>query len=223
MSVTVYVEGGGDRAQLQAQCRKGFQALLDKAGFGDRLPKVVFVPCGSRNDAFRDFKIALRERVERKDDEYPILLVDSENPVADDNQPDANPSGAWRHLSGPPDSWDIPPGAEDDQAQLMVTTMETWLLADRQTLVAYFFPAAMSGSARSTSAPPPDADDLESRRKKEVSDALRNATQSSSKGRYHKGKHSFDLLGKVQPEKLKRRLPHFRRFVETLDARLPPA
>ena len=216
MSVTVYVEGGGDSAELKGQCRKGFQKLLANAGFGGRLPRVV--ACGARNRAFRNFERALRDG-----DGYPILLVDSENPVADDNQPDANPSGAWRHLSGPPDSWDIPPGAEDDQAQLMVTTMETWLLADRQTLVAYFFPAAMSGSARSASAPPPDADDLESRRKKEVSDALRNATQSSSKGRYHKGKHSFDLLGKVQPEKLKRRLPHFRRFVETLDARLPPA
>ena len=34
---------------------------------------------------------------------------------------------------------------------------------------------------------------------------------------------SFDLLGKVEPEKLKARLPHFRRFVETLEARLPPA
>ena len=97
----------------------------------------------------------------------------------------------------------------------MVTTMETWLLADRQTLIVYF--PAMSANAL-----PPDAD-LESRRKPDVTAALRNATQSSSKGRYHKGNHSFDLLGRVEPEELKSRLPHFRRFVETLDARLPPA
>lgn len=212
MSVTVYVEGGGDRAQLKAQCRRGFQKLLDKAGFGGRLPRVV--ACGSRNDAFRDFKIALRERVERKDDEYPILLVDSEDLLAEADRTDINPSGAWRHLSRR-DDWTRPSGAEDDQAQLMVTTMETWLLADRQTLIAYF--PAMSASAL-----PPDAD-LESRRKKEVSAALRNATQSSSKGPYHKGNHSFDLLGRIVPEELKSRLPHFRRFVETLKARLPPA
>ena len=212
MSVTVYVEGGGDRAQLKAQCRRGFQKLLNKAGFGGRMPRVV--ACGSRNDAFRDFKIALRERAERKDDEYPILLVDSEDPVTGSNRSDANPSGAWRHLSRR-DNWTRPSGAEDDQAQLMVTTMETWLLADRQTLIAYF--PAMSASAL-----PPDTN-LESRRKKEVSDALQNATQSSSKGRYHKGKHSFDLLGSVQPEELKRRLPHFRHFVATLEAWLPSA
>ena len=96
----------------------------------------------------------------------------------------------------------------------MVTTMETWLLADRRTLIAYF---AMSANAL-----PPDVD-LESRRKPDVTDALQNATQSSSKGRYHKGNHSFDLLGRVQPEELKSRLPHFRHFVETLKKRLPTA
>ena len=207
MSVTVYVEGGGDSAELKGQCRKGFQKLLANAGFGGRLPRVV--ACGARNQAFRNFKRALRDG-----DGYPILLVDSEDPVAEVDQSDANPSGAWRHLSRR-DDWPRPSGAKDDQAQLMVTTMETWLLADRQTLIAYF--PAMSASAL-----PPDTD-LESRRKPDVTVALRNATQSSSKGRYHKGNHSFDLLGKVQPEELKIRLPHFRRFVETLDARLPPA
>ena len=143
-----------------------------------------------------------------------MLLVDSEDPVADADRSDANPAGAWRHL-GRRDGWTRPSGSKDDQAQLMVTTMETWLLADRRTLIVYF--PAMSANAL-----PPNAD-LESRRKQDVTDALRNATQSSSKGHYHKGNHSFDLLGRVQPEELKSRLPHFRRFVETLQKRLPTA
>ena len=212
MRVTVYVEGGGDRTELKGQCRKGFRALLAKAGFGSRLPRVV--ACGSRNDAFRDFKIALRKRVERKDDEYPILLVDSEDPVADADRSDVNPSGAWQHLAKR-DAWKRPSDARDDQAQLMVTTMETWLLTDRRTFIACF--PDMNANAL-----PPDAD-LESRSKQDVSAALRNATQSSRKGRYHKGNHSFDLLGRIRPEELKSRLPHFRRFIETLNARLPPA
>ena len=207
MSVTVYVEGGGDRAELKRQCRKGFQELMANAGFGGRLPRVV--ACGPRNRAFCSFERALRNG-----DGYPILLVDSEDPVAGTNRYDANPSGAWRHLVQR-DRWTRPSGAKDDQAQLMVTTMETWLLADRQTLIAYF--PAMSANALL-----PDAD-LESRRKPDVTVALRNATRSSSKGRYHKGNHSFDLLGRIQPEKLKNRLPHFRRFVETLKERLPTA
>ena len=207
MSVTVYVEGGGDSAQLKAQCRKGFRELLIKAGFGGRLPKVV--PCGPRDRAFRSFEKALRDG-----DGYPILLVDSEYPVAEADRSDANPSGAWRHLSRR-DDWTRPSGAKDDQAQLMVTTMETWLLADKQTLITYF-PAVRASALL------PDTD-LESRREEEVYDALRKATKPSSKGRYHKGNHSFDLLGKVRTEELKSRLPHFRRFVETLDARLPSA
>ena len=207
MSVTVYVEGGGDSAELKGQCRKGFRALLAKAGFGGRLPRVV--PCGPRNRAFSSFQRALRNG-----DGYPILLVDSEDPVADADRPDVNPSGAWRHLAKR-DDWARSSDARDDQAQLMVTTMETWLLADRRTFIACF--PDMNANAL-----PPDTD-LENRSKPDVAAALRNATQSSSKGRYHKGNHSFDLLGKVEPEELKSRLPHFRRFIETLDARLPPA
>ena len=207
MRVTVYVEGGGDSAELKGQCRKGFQKLLAKAGFDGRLPKVV--ACGPRNRAFHDFGRALR-----KGNGYPILLVDSEDPVASVDRTEADPSGAWRHLAER-DGWTKPSDAEDDQAQLMVTTMETWLLADRRTLITYF--PDMNANAL-----PPDAD-LENRRKPDVAAALRKATKSSSKGGYHKGNHSFDLLGKIEPEELKTKLPHFRRFVETLEARLPMA
>ena len=207
MSVRVYVEGAGYSA-LDAKCREGFQKLLTKAGFRGRLPRVV--PCGSRTDAFDKFKSALRRQ-----DEYPILLVDSEEVVADANLPGANPSGAWTHLGrlGRRDGRDRPQGAQDDQAQLMVATMETWLLADRQKFIAYF-----PGINRN--ALPPDSD-LERRSKEDVEDALRNATQPSSKGRYHKGDHSFDLLGEVDPAELRRRLPHFRRFMDALESRLP--
>ena len=203
MSVKVYVEGAGYSA-LDAKCREGFRNLLTKAGFSGRLPRVV--PCGSRNDAFDKFKSALRRQ-----DEYPILLVDSEDVVADANLPDANPSGAWAHLSRR-DGWTWPTDAQDDQAQLMVATMETWLLADRQKFIAYF--PGLRASAL------PDSD-LESRSKEDVAEALEKATQSSRKGRYHKGNHSFDLLGEVNPAELESRLPHFRRFIEALRAHLP--
>lgn len=206
MSVKVYVEGGGKSTALKGQCRKGFVSLLTKAGFDDRLD---FVACGPRGDAFNMFKKAVENP---KPDEYPILLVDSEDIVADADLPDANPSGAWTHL-GRRDGWDRPQGAQDDQAQLMVTTMETWLLADKRKFVAYF-----PGINRN--ALPADSD-LESRSKEDVEDALEKATQPSSKGRYHKGNDSFYLLSEVDPAELRRRLPHFRRFADALESRLP--
>ena len=173
--------------------------MLKKAGFRGRLPRVV--ACGRRKAAFDRFENALRNG-----DECPILLVDSEEVV----EPNANPSGAWLHLNQT-DHWQRPPGANDDQAQLMVTTMETWLLADREAVIAYF------PRMNANTLPPPDSD-LESI--SNVKDKLKNATRRSPKGRYHEGNHSFDLLGQVDPGELRRRLPHFRRFVEALKARL---
>ena len=210
MSVTVYVEGGGDSAQLKERCRKGFKVLLTKAGIDERLLKVV--SCGPRDRTFRSFRNALRDAL-RNGGEYPILLVDSEELVADANQPDAEPGGAWRHLAQRGGRERRPRNAQDDQAQLMVTTMETWLIADRDALIAYFSPGINENAL------PPDSE-LESRRKQDVTVALRRATQPSRKGRYDKGDHSFHLLEQVNPDELRRRLPHFQRFVAALDSRL---
>ena len=206
MSVRVYVEGGGDRAELKSRCREGFAKLLAKAGFAGRLPRVV--ACGSRNAAFDSFRTALRST-----SDYPILLVDSEDTVRDANLPDADPSGAWRHLSER-DGWTRPDGAEDHQAQLMVTSMETWLLADRQALVAYF-------PNMNTRALPPDTE-LENRRRQEVLSALENAARPSTKGNYSKARDSFAVLAQANPDALKNRLPHFRRLLETLETHLSP-
>ena len=204
MSVRVYVEGGGNKA-TDSDCKRAFRTLLTKAGFAGRLPTVL--PCGSRNDAFDDFRIALRSSTA---EDYPILLVDSEDPVADANQPDANPSGAWRHLAQR-DGWTRPDSAADDQAQLMVTAMETWLLADRQSLTTYF-------PGMNTNALLPDTA-LEDRPRDDVRRALDNAARPSSKGGYAKGRDAFALLAQADPAALGSRLPHFRRFVAALEER----
>ena len=202
----MYVEGGGDRTELKAKCREGFRKLIAKAGFENRMPRVV--ACGSRSAAFDRFRTVLQST-----DDHPILLVDSEDPVADANQPDASPSGAWQHLFER-DNWARPDGAGDDQAQLMVTAMETWLLADRQALAAYF--PNMNANAL------PSDTGLEDRRREDVLQALENAARPSSKGGYSKGRDSFALLAQANPDALSSRLPHFRRFIETLEAHLPP-
>lgn len=196
----MYAEGGGNKA-TDSDCRRAFHDLLTNAGFAGRLPRVI--PCDPRNEAFDDFKTALRGS--NGSDNYPMLLVDSEDPVADSNQPAANPSGAWRHLAAR-DGWQRPSGAQDDQAQLMVTTMETWLAADRNALAGRF--PGMNANAL-----PPDAD-LESRLRQEVLGALQNATGN----RYQKGRDSFDLLSKVDPTVLQGKLPHFQRFISNLTA-----
>ena len=194
------MEGGGNKA-ADSHCRQAFHTLLEKAGFKERLPRVI--PCGGRDQAFDDFTTALNGHSSH----YPILLVDSEDPVAEANQLPDNPSGAWQHLaSRHTDSLHRPDGALDDQAQLMVTAMETWLVADRSTLASYFH-GMKAGTL------PPDVD-LESRDRKDVLEKLENATD----GRYRKGSVSFEVLGKVDPAVLQGKLPHFQRFIDTLNA-----
>ena len=201
MSIMLCVEGGGDSRVLKIKCRQGFAELMINAGFGGRSPKVA--ACGSRNTAFKRFQTELKSGKR-----FPILLVDSEDLVDGANGPD-NPSGAWRHLADR-DKWQRPKAASDDQAQLMVTTMETWLVADPNAVIKHF-----PGMSDKKSLP---SVDLESRTKKDILAALNKATSGSQKGEYKKGRDSFDLLGKLNPEELKTKLPYFRRFAKALDA-----
>lgn len=200
MKIRLYVEGGGESRSLHIRCREGFRKLLERAGFANRMPSTR--ACGSRNDAYDDFKTALTSTVP---DVYPVLLVDSEAPV---EQPTS-----WLHLQAR-DGWDQPEGAEDDQAQLMVQCMETWCVADRQALQT-FFGQDLRGSAL------PPLNDLEARPKDDVQEALVNATRECGRRKsYQKGRRSFELVGRIDPVELKKRLPHFVRLCDMLDAKL---
>ncbi|NOT63146.1 MAG: DUF4276 family protein [Acidobacteria bacterium] len=203
MRVTIYVEGGGDTKQLQAQCRKSFSTLINRAGFTGRSPAIV--PRGGRRAAYESFKTDLLNRRS----EYALLLVDSEDPVAN---PDENPDSdtAWKHLKKR-DGWERPARAVNDQAQLMATCMETWVMAD-QAAVKRFFGSALQASALLPLL------NLEARGRHEVQQALEHATRNCGRDRsYAKGKKSFAVLATLDPATLQQHLPHFRRLVATLN------
>ena len=123
MTVKIYVEGGGTHNKaLQTECRRGFSELLKRAGLRGRMPRVV--ACGGRRMAYENFRTAHENA---GPDERPILLVDSEGPIIDENP--------WEHVrlrSG--DGWVRPEGASQDQIHLMVQTMEAWFHADKDAL-----------------------------------------------------------------------------------------
>lgn len=199
VSVRIYIEGGGDSKDLQLRCREGFRKLIERAGFEGRMPSTV--ACGGRNKAYDMFKIALRSAYVN---EFPMLLVDSEEPVT---------MAPWAHLKSR-DGWDRPAGAEDDQAQMMVTCMETWIMADREALRNVF------GAHLRESALFP-AEDLERRSWEDLLGALKNATKDCGRGKgYDKGRRSFQILAELNPETLKESLSYFRRFIEKLDGHL---
>jgi hypothetical protein len=95
---------------------------------------------------------------------------------------------------------------------LMTSCMETWIVADRETLKRRF-PNCLQESAL------PSSHELESRPRQAVQEALVLATRTCKQG-YAKGKVSFELLEEVRPEELRGRLPSFERMERVLQVKL---
>jgi len=193
----LYVEGGGDAKVLRTACRRGFSEFLARAGLKGHLPRIV--ACGGRRQAYDDFCTALRQNRHTA-----MLLVDSEDPVT--------VSSPWIHLlQRPGDAWPTPLGATDDGCHLMVQCMESWLLADRDTLRRFF------GQGFNPSALPPASNPIETIPKGSLYPALARATRDcKTKSSYAKGEHSFRLLALVDPAKVTGASPWADRFVATL-------
>jgi len=85
----------------------------------------------------------------------------------------------WLHLKNR-DNWDKPSDARDDNAHLMVQCMETWFLADKDSLAAFF------GNGFNSNALPKQTD-IENIPKDDITSGMRRATtRCKPKGVYHK-------------------------------------
>ncbi len=177
MRVKIYIEGGGDGVALDAKFRRGWTKFFEKA----QLPKMPSIVRGKgRTNTFDLYQTAV---VTRGADELPILLVDSEDLPATGHS-------AWQHLRArPADGWVRPAGAGDSDAFLMICCMETWFLADRQTLKKF----CMQGYKEDKI---PKWPNLERISKEQVFDALDRATVASDRP-YAKGARSFELLAEI--------------------------
>jgi hypothetical protein len=194
VKIVLLVEGGGDTPALQSECRKGFRLLLEKAGFQGRMPEIV--ACGSRNQTFKDFKVALQDS-----SALAMMLIDSEDPVV---------LLPWSHLKTR-DGWVQPSGTSENQVQFMTTCMETWLMADPETLTSFFGDGFKAGKLLPIV-------NLESRPRDKVQDSLVDATRDCGRvKKYQKGKRSFQVLAKLNPSVLLQ-LKYFKRLVDELNA-----
>jgi hypothetical protein len=195
VKIRIYVEGGS-KGKLATECRRGFRTFFERAGLIGRMPAVV--ACGSRNDAYDDFCTAVKRP---QANTLPLLLVDSE---------DALSERPWEHLKTR-DDWDRPDAVAEDQAYLMVQCMEAWFLADRDCLKEYF-------GQGFTEKQLPGNEDVETIPKTRVFKSLKMATRrSESKGEYVKGKHSFEILGLIDPKKVRNAAPDADRLLKRLE------
>ena len=193
MSVRVFVEGGGDQRRTQTACRKAFSAFFGKL-LGDR-PKPRIVASGSRDQAYRDFSRSLSG----DSDDFAMLLVDSEDPV---------PAGktAAAHLRDR-DHWTKP--LPDRQVHPMV--LEAWFLTDKAMLAQYY------GDGFKQSALPRNPK-IEEIPKGDVIQGLERAAVETSKKAYHKTRHGFDILGRLDPDAVQKGSPFAAALFKVLSA-----
>ena len=184
----LYIEGGGDSQYLGARFREGWNAFFKSAGLAN---KTKVVRGGGRDKTFDRFVTAIENN---RPNVVPILLVDSEDPVAAGHT-------VWQHLfARKDDGWRRPPNADDDQAFLMVQAMETWFLADRDALRKYFGARFRPNALKKWP-------DLEAVPKQTALGALERATAACTK-HYAKGKVSFELLAHIDPALVATACPH---------------
>jgi len=196
------VEGGGEGKVLRSQCREGFSRLLRKC-FPNQMPKII--AGGSRNNTYEMFKQSL---LSNDPTTCSILLVDSEDPVMGTDYSLDSPL-AWNHLISR-DQWEKPLNAANNQAQLMTTCMETWIMADPDAIISFF-----GSHARRNALLP--INNLEILNRHDVQDSLEQATEDCGRDRmYKKGERSFRILASLDPTKLNQNLKYFQRFIRTL-------
>jgi len=195
VSITLYVEGGGDSKELKKRCRRGFRKFIENAGLAGRMPRIV--ACGGRGNAYKSFETALGVG-----GRTPMLLVDAEVPLSAESP--------WEHV-GNQDGWDRPNGAGDDHCHLMVQIMESWFLADRSALASFYGREFQVGAL-------PEDRSVEQISKADVLRGLKRATRNTTKGSYHKGSHSFTILGKINPTVVGSGAPSAKGFLDVLRA-----
>jgi hypothetical protein len=156
------------------------------------------VACGGRQQAFDRFNTAVQNS---RTGEICVLLVDAEGQITA-----GTPIEHLRIC----DNWNFPP-LQNHRVFLMVQAMEAWFLADREVLAAFYDGGFMANSLPGSSV------NIEAVPKNDLEPKLKHATkQSKTKGEYHKTRHGFDLLGKIDPAKVEKASPHAASFHQFL-------
>lgn len=201
--IAIYMEGGGDRSGSRAALRLGMNRFLGTLKKAARAKQIHWklIACGSRDDAFRGFRNAIKTDPGALN----LLLVDAERGVT------GTPKAHLRARDG----WDLS-FATEPTVHLMVQTMETWIVADPEALRAYYGRDFAKNKL-------PRRVKLEDESKKQVSAALQEATRLTQKREYHKIWHASELLRRIDPAKVRARCPHCERLFQHLDEAIEAA
>ncbi|MBM3326558.1 MAG: DUF4276 family protein [Calditrichaeota bacterium] len=195
MYITLYVEGSyvsGNKAS-QISCKQAFEALFRKIGL--KSPKFICVAGGGRDEVWNDFILALEEN---RQGIFIAMLIDTDAP-----------------LNKYPNIWQFtghqqPTNSNDDQLLLMVTSMESWIAADRESLREFYKTCLKEDRL-------PILSNIENI---DCLPYLEDATTGCSKDKYEKGANSFKVLSNLNPFNIKKHSDSFRRACEILTVQI---
>ena len=182
--------------------RRGWQLFFGKAGVDDQTLEIAVG--GGQLEAFALFHGQLSRYDAGRDETgpKPLLLVDSEEPVAAGHT-------AWEHLRARRRyGFQQPDNADDNSAFLMVQAMETWFIADRPALQSFFGPSFDEREFQ-------DLPALETIPKDDALQKLRQST-GRCRPRYRKGRVSYDLLAEIDPQRVAAACPHAKQLLDYL-------
>ena len=181
--------------------RRAWQIFFSKAGVDGQMLEIAVG--GGQHEAFALFNSQLdRYMKDNETEPRPLLLVDSEEPVAAGHT-------VWEHLRARVQHrFQQPAEADDDSAHMMVQAMETWFIADPPALQR-FFDVSLDTSVFQNSSP------LETILKEDALDMLRQATLRCRR-HYSKGRRSYGILAEIDPQTVAAACPHADQLLQYL-------
>ena len=184
--IRIYFEGS-------PRLREGFNKLIRPRIERTSHNRVRFklIAGGSTEETIKDFNKAASIHK----DASIIMLIDSDQ---------AYDSGLLMNIRS-----QIGANVQDEQIHFMVQVMESWFLADRDTLKQYYGREFQESRL-------PQNSDVERIPKSDVIAGLENATRDTSKGKYHKTKHAPQLLSNLDADKVCSAAPSCKRLFDSL-------
>ncbi|MDB9310587.1 DUF4276 family protein [Aphanizomenon sp. CS-733/32] len=237
VSIRIYIEGAGnanDDDELLPMQRPGFRSKIIadrntsslREGFSKFFQELVdiakeqkiefrIVMCGSRADAYENFKLSLESNPES----FNILLIDSESPIS----PDQN---SWEHLRNRKEdqSWIRGDNLDydDDQCHFMVQAMESWFVADIDALKGFYGEEFKEEKIIRGMG---NYQNIEQVSPKTLLVWLESATRHSKHGKYDKKTrrpphHALEILKRLNADIVRQSSPYCDRLFNTLRSRI---
>ncbi len=203
--IRIYIEGGKQSKNSNISLREGFSAFFGELKEKAREKRIKFdvVLCGNSAETYKDFLIGVKYH----QNSFVAFLIDSDNEVSEKDTPKS-----FLQKQEKSRNWNFE-NVENEQCHLMVQIMESWFLADVETLKSFY------GQNFKHSVIPRQPN-VEKIVKLDVESSLDKATNKTSKGKYHKIKHGADLLSKIETAKIRVKAEHCNRLFETINKNL---